>query len=1516
MNGVPHTVFKVVGVETEGSKPLTGESVANFNEFIKEFEFYKNSTENYIVDEEIVGLDQLGYSRNVESPTIGAVEPLGVKILTASLPNGQAGEAYSATVDMDAAGGALVRELSGLPAGLTFDPATGAVSGTPEGSGIYTLTATATAREGGSQNSTSKELTLIIAPSVAAPASMTLTAGTNYTAEKAVFSVSSLSVNNFSNADYTWAVEKADIPGMSAEFTTTPGELILSGTPTSADDYTLTVKVTAPAGDGGLSSTADLRVIVNPADVKITASLKNGSMGNFFSESTALTVDPAGLNYTWSITSAPDNGLNYSIKDGTLSASGTPNKLGGFDLSVTAASPGGTGTATLTHTIILLSSDIKITPASVTLPSGTAGKEYTAAATFTISPEANYQWSVSGLPAGLSGSFSANALTITGTPQASGNFVAAATAKAAGGETTARLDIDITARTALDVENSSASNLQQLIDNAGRYELDKIESLSFRGGGNLTSLSGLAAFPNLKELRITGCENLTELDASGCEKLEVLDCSGNALTSLKLDGCEGLTELDCSGNGLVELDLSTCEGLRKLDCSGNELARLDVSACVNLERLDCSGNKLTVLNLSGCADLTSLDCSANALPKLDLSDCVSLETLDCSDNQLAALALEENTALTTVDYSGQARPNGLTVSTTGVDSVVHLSSFVESSLGALDRVDQVLWNGSTPAVSYDGTTGVAVFADGTAPTSITYRYDTKAPAEAALAGGEAMMVTLRGEVSVGKYSVTITSSMGDQSTQEGSSYNDPLWVSTVPSGLDVRWEAEGLPEGLTIGNLDGDRYLGQISGHPTPVGTYLITVRATASKDGVSFSDTRTFTLTVNPAVTITTTSLPPAIRGLEYSTLLEADVAGDSGRSMKWLVRGSDRLISKEKGLLSLSETTLSGKTSTTVLGGKPLYAGIYTVHVEAQLTNGGVLCVDSRDLELEVKDITVSPAQVVLPDATVGQEYSATQALSVAPEGMTYEWVLGGVPEGMTCKISGDVFSISGRPTANRTFLIYAWAAVEGESSNEAVLSLTVNPAEVSVTQASLNPSSATAGEAYSGQMSLAASPAGLSYAWSVSGLPGGLTFDPVTHTITGTPAEAGTYPLVVTATGGGGVGKKTVTFAIKSPSGGEAGGGLSLAVDASAGSVSEFVSNLGEALAKEVTKLEVSANENITEVDLSGSELPSLTELNVRDCPNLTAVNASGNESLKSLNVSGCEALETVDAKGSPVLEKVDASGSENLKTLDVSDCGALTELKAADCESLTELKANDCGALESLDVSGCTNLTELDVSSNKLGELNVRECKSLTSLKCSTNKLTSLKGLDDCRQLQELFCQGNGLAALFVPRSLFPYLTRLDCGGQKRSDLSFQRQGDVFQVRIGAYTRASVVAAEGAGTVRIAGLARLSASDFDNVTGVVGYNSAGGEIAVIYDVETGVASFASAPAAVTYQYRTGFEEDGAEVLMDVSLTQGAPADEDRDGGENSDVSSNNDGGGCAAGLPTLALLLLPVLARKRG
>jgi hypothetical protein len=351
------------------------------------------------------------------SLTISSTAPAGLSITTASLPDGEVGNTYTAT--LAATGGTtpyIWSITSGtLPAGLALNASAGTITGTPTATASATaLTFTVTDSESPAQTK-SVNLTLTISSSAASPlaiATSSLPSGQVGTP----FSTSLVATGG--TAPFAWSITSGTLPaglGLNAS------SGAITGTPTASANATpLTFKVTdssspvqsasasltltiAPAGSGALSIT--------------TTTLPNGQVGTAYNATLAATGGTTP--YTWALTSGTlPSTLTLNPSTGTIT--GTPTATENnipLSFSVTdSSSPVQTKSVSLTLYISSSgASTLAITTSS--LPNGQDGNAYSAtlAATGGTTP---YTWSITSgtLPAGLA----LNAATgaIAGTPTA------------------------------------------------------------------------------------------------------------------------------------------------------------------------------------------------------------------------------------------------------------------------------------------------------------------------------------------------------------------------------------------------------------------------------------------------------------------------------------------------------------------------------------------------------------------------------------------------------------------------------------------------------------------------------------------------------------------------------------------------------------------------------------------------------------------------------------------------------------------------------------------------------------------------------------------------------------------------------------------------------------------------------------------------------------------------------------------------------------------------------------------
>ncbi|MGH3159031.1 MAG: putative Ig domain-containing protein [Streptosporangiaceae bacterium] len=349
---------------------------------------------------------------DAESPPVTATagETLtvaaGLAVTTTSLPGGTADQSYSAT--LSAAGGVAPYTWSisagSLPAGLSLDPETGTISGTPAGTGTAAFTAAVT-DEGNPPVTATASLTLTVTASPLAVATTALPTATLSTLYSAQLSAAG------GVTPYTWSISDGLLPsGLALD----PSTGIISGTATEVGTFAVTMEVT-DSDSPAATATANLSITVAAPLAVTTNSLPGSEVAEPYSA--GLSASGGVPPYTWTVVSGLPPGL--SLNTGTGMVSGMPGSEGGYAITVDvtdSADP-----ATTTQAIV----DIVVNPTLVInayLPTATADQAYSgqlmaaggvAPVTYSIpQPEI--------LPPGLQLNPSTGA--ILGTPEIPGDF--------------------------------------------------------------------------------------------------------------------------------------------------------------------------------------------------------------------------------------------------------------------------------------------------------------------------------------------------------------------------------------------------------------------------------------------------------------------------------------------------------------------------------------------------------------------------------------------------------------------------------------------------------------------------------------------------------------------------------------------------------------------------------------------------------------------------------------------------------------------------------------------------------------------------------------------------------------------------------------------------------------------------------------------------------------------------------------------------------------------------------------
>ncbi len=350
------------------------------------------------------------YTLTVNGPTITILPASGALTATGET-------AYSQTFTVS--GGVTPYtwvETGALPAGVTFNPATATLSGTPTASGSFPITIKATDSSTGSgpYSQTNSYTLTVTGPSITiAPGSLTV-------GQVAVAYSQQLTASG-GTGPYTYTETGALPAGITLS---TAG--LLSGTATAAGSFPITV--TAKDGDAFTGTQAYTLSISGPTISVLPASLPAASTYVAFSQT--FTASGGTGPYTWTETGTLPTGMTFNTATATLS--GTPTQSGTFPITITATdSTTGTGapfSKSVGYTLAVSAPTITIGPAS--LPAAQIAAAYTQSVTATggTGPY-TYTVTTGALPAGLTLS---TAGALTGTPTAGGSFPFTVTAKDTG----------------------------------------------------------------------------------------------------------------------------------------------------------------------------------------------------------------------------------------------------------------------------------------------------------------------------------------------------------------------------------------------------------------------------------------------------------------------------------------------------------------------------------------------------------------------------------------------------------------------------------------------------------------------------------------------------------------------------------------------------------------------------------------------------------------------------------------------------------------------------------------------------------------------------------------------------------------------------------------------------------------------------------------------------------------------------------------------------------------------------
>jgi large repetitive protein len=1046
------------------------------------------------------------------------------------------GTAYSQNVTAANGTGPYTYAISAgsLPAGLSLNTATGALSGTPTAGGVFNFTVRATDSSAGSgpysgaraYSMTVATPTITIAPTVM-PA---MTAGVAYS--QGITAAGG-------TATYSYAVTTGSLPaGLSLASNGT-----LSGTPTAAGPFNFTVTATdSSTGSGPYTGSRAYSVTVAagaPIAGNVNVTVAYGSSAN-----------PITLNLSGG--AATSVAVASAATHGTATASGTSISYtptvgyGGSDSFTYTASNGVGTSAPATVTVTVSGPSITITPSSV--PAAAVGSAYSQNVT-AANGTGPYTYAIStgSLPAGLSLNTATGVLS--GTPTAGGvfNFTVRATDSSAGSGpysgaraysmTVAAPTISITP-TVMPAMTAGVAFSQGISAAGGTATY----SYAVTGGSVPTGLS-LASDGTLSGTpTAAGPFNftVTATDSSTGSGAPFTGSRAYAVTVVIATPIAGAVSATVAyGSSAIPITLSL---------SGGAATSVAVASAASHGTATASGTSITYTPTAGYSGPDSFTYTATngggtsasatvtvavGIPSISLTP-ATLANPTAEAAYSATLTAAGGTAPYTFSVSSGSLPVGLSLNAaTGVLSgTTNVAGSFTFSLRASDSStgtgapfsasNSYTLNVAAPVITVTPATlpapkvataysqqltasgGVAPYAytvsSGSLPAGLTLSSSGLLSGTPTAAGSFTVTVqaadahqftgTQSYTLVVSSATLSLTPATLPYPTAEAA-YTTTLTAAGGTAPYTFTVSSGSLPAGLSLNAATG-----VLSGTTNVAGSFTFSLRASDSSTGAGapFSASNSYTVSVGaPSITVTPGTLPAATVATAYSQQLTA--SGGVAPYAYTLSGGS-----LPAGL------TLSGSG---LLSGTPTAAGSFTLSVQAadahQFTG-------TQNYTLTVASATLALTPASLPNPTAEAAYSTTLTAAGGTAPYSYA-VIGALPVGLSLNASTGVLSGTTNVAGNFPFSIKVTDSSTGvgapfSASNS--YTLAVAAPTLSLTPASLAP--IRAGDAYSQTFTAAGGVAPYAYSVSSGALPAGLVLDAASGVLSGTPTPFGSFAFTI--------------------------------------------------------------------------------------------------------------------------------------------------------------------------------------------------------------------------------------------------------------------------------------------------------------------------------------------------------------------------------------------------------------------
>ncbi|UGX88462.1 putative Ig domain-containing protein [Phyllobacterium meliloti] len=458
----------------------------------------------------------------------------------------------------------------------------------------------------------------------------------------------------------------------------------------------------------------------------------------------------------------------------------------------------------------------------------------------------------------------------------------------------------------------------------------------------------------------------------------------------------------------------------------------------------------------------------------------------------------------TQNYSLTVDPDALILPATTLANGqvgVAYSASINPATGGTAPYTYALTAGGLPAgVSVSSSGGIS----GTSTAAGTFNFTLTATDSASMTASRSYSLTIAAPT------LSMTPPAGTLVLSYGQAYSQAFVASGGTAPYNYSLSAGALPVGISLNSA------GTLSGTPTQPGLYTVSIRATDSSTGTGapFARTQNYVLSVSaPTITVAPATLPNGAAGTPYAATLSA--TGGAAPYNFSLTSGSLPI-----GVSFNSAGQFSGT---------PTASGSFSTTIRATDANG-FTAVQVYNWVINAPTIIVAPA--TLPNGATGTPYAAAVSATGGAAPYSFSLTAGSLPVGVSFTSAGQ---FSGTPTSSGTFSTTIRATDANGFTGSQAYTWAINTGTVIVSPETL--AAGTVAVPYSQTVSASAGIAPYTFAITSGSLPAGITLNPGTGVLSGTPTAQVNANFTVTATdsstgSGPATGSRSYTLIINAP------------------------------------------------------------------------------------------------------------------------------------------------------------------------------------------------------------------------------------------------------------------------------------------------------------------------------------------------------------------------------------------------